>query len=310
MSGYKNFVIAGAGRIGYFIVEELLKLQSSGTVSAVTVLTRVSLCVIGFSIPLIDAGTIQSGGYADLAEKGVKVVAVDYSPSSSSVLVSALQGTDVVISTLGGGAIDAQQIALADAAKQAGVSLFVPSEFGNPTEGATEGILGTKNRIHRHLEKIGLPYALFHTGLFTDYVFSPFLGWDLPNGKVFIRGEGNAPISFTHRRDIGRFVAYVLIQLQRDQLHWKVFAIEGDRKSWNDVLELYQAKTGKTLQVTHQPRSELQTAFQKNPQDFVAYISLAWDEGRGIVGKPEELSNKLFPSFNPSNIIDTILETQ
>ncbi|KZT19870.1 NAD-binding protein [Neolentinus lepideus HHB14362 ss-1] len=291
MSGYKNFVVAGAGNIGRFIVEELLKLQSSGAVSSVTVLTR-------------------KGGYADLVEKGAKVVAVDYSPSSSAFLVSALQGTDVVISTLGFEAIDAQQNALADAAKQAGVSLFVPSEFGNSTDGVTEGILGIKNQLNRHLEKIRLPYALFYTGLFTDFIFSPFFGWDLPNGKVHIRGEGNAPISFTHRRDVGRFVAYVLTQLSPDQLQWKSFAVEGDRKSWNEILELYQAKTGKTLQVTHQPRSELQAALRKNPQDSVAHIFLEWDEGRGIVGKPEELSNKLFPSFNPRNIIDTILETQ
>jgi len=291
MSGYKNFVVAGAGNIGRFVVEELLELKSSGAVSSVTVLTR-------------------SGGYADLVEKGAKVIAADYSPSSSALLVSALQGTDVVISALGDGAIDAQQTSLADAAKQAGVALFVPSEFGNPTEGVTEGILGVKNQLHRHLEKIGLPYALFYTGPFTDFVFIPFFGWDFPNGKVHIRGEGNAPISFTHRRDIGRFVAYVLTQLKRDQLQWKTFAIEGDRKSSNEIWELYQAKTGKTLQVTHQPRSELQAALQKNPQDFVAYISLEWDEGRGIAGKPEELSNKLFPSFNPRSVIDTILETQ
>jgi len=289
MSGYKNFVVAGAGNIGRFIVEELLKLQSSGAVSSVTVLTR-------------------RGGYADLVEKGAKVVAVDYSSSSS--LVSALQGTDVVISTLGFEAFDAQQNALADAAKQAGASVFVPAEFGNPTDGVTEGFLSVKNQLHRRLEKLGLPYALFYTGAFADWIFNPFWGWDLPNGKVHVLGEGNGPISFTHRRDIGRFVAYVLTQLPRDQLHWKEFAIEGDHKSWNEIVDLYQAKTGKTLQVTHQPRSELHAALQKNPQDFVAFILVEWDEGRGVVGKPEELSNKLFPNFNPSNVIDTILETQ
>jgi hypothetical protein len=40
MSGYTNFAIAGAGTIGTFIVQQLLKDKLAGTVKEVVVLTR------------------------------------------------------------------------------------------------------------------------------------------------------------------------------------------------------------------------------------------------------------------------------
>jgi hypothetical protein len=40
MSGYKNFAVAGAGALGKFIVDELLKARAAGTVERVVVLTR------------------------------------------------------------------------------------------------------------------------------------------------------------------------------------------------------------------------------------------------------------------------------
>ncbi|EPQ56006.1 NAD P-binding protein [Gloeophyllum trabeum ATCC 11539] len=292
MSGYKNFAVTGAGNLGRFIIEELLKLQASGKVASVSVLTRSS----------------NNDAHADLAKQGAKFVTVDY--TSLSTLSSALSGVDVVISTLGSAALGEQQTALAQAAKESGVKLFVPSEFSNPSEGITVGILGVKNALHRKLEEIKLPYALFYTGPFGDYVFSPFFGWDFANGKVTILGEGSSKISFTTRRDIARFVAYVTTHLSPEQLHWKTFRIEGDRKTLNELVDLYQSRTAKKLDVTHKSRADLQAAVKANPQDFISWLSLQWDEGRGLVGDDDELSNKLFPDFNPTAVIDAVLSPE
>ena len=40
MSGYTNFAVAGAGTVGTFIVQQLLKDKAAGTVKEVVVLTR------------------------------------------------------------------------------------------------------------------------------------------------------------------------------------------------------------------------------------------------------------------------------
>lgn len=91
------------------------------------------------------------------------------------MLSARLSGIDVVISTLAGSTFDTVQIALAKAAKLAGVKLFVPSEFGSDTLGATEGAFGQKARVQQALKELGLPYTLFFTGSFSDYVFIPFV---------------------------------------------------------------------------------------------------------------------------------------
>ena len=79
---------------------------------------------------------------------------------------------DVVISTIPGAAVDIQ-VKIAAAAKNAGVKLFVPSEFGGVTEGETEWVLGAKANVQSQLMALDIPYAVFYTGLFTDYAWSP-----------------------------------------------------------------------------------------------------------------------------------------
>ena len=84
----------------------------------------------------------------------------------------ALTGVDVVISTVPIAALDVQE-KIAAAAKKVDVKLFVPSEFGNVTEGATDGISGTKANIQDQLKALGMPYAIFYTGPFQDYIWIP-----------------------------------------------------------------------------------------------------------------------------------------
>ena len=101
---------------------------------------------------------------------GAKLITVDYSNKES--IKKALAGVDVVISTLAGAALNLQP-GIAEAAKEAGVKLFVPSEFGGQTEGATEGLYGAKARIQERLKAISIPYAIFHTGPWADLIWVP-----------------------------------------------------------------------------------------------------------------------------------------
>ena len=94
---YTKFAVAGGtGGLGAFIVKELFAQGAT-----VVVLSR----------------------SAEAASAGATVVAVDYADPSG--LVKALAGIEVVISTLSHGGF-ALQHPLADAAKAAGVKLFVP----------------------------------------------------------------------------------------------------------------------------------------------------------------------------------------
>ncbi|KLO19054.1 NAD-P-binding protein [Schizopora paradoxa] len=289
MSGFKNFGVAGAGNIGKGIVKALLHLKKDGAVTSVKVLTR-------------------SGGkkFSELADLGATFVEVNYDDPTS--LKEALAGTEVVISTVGALALGAQT-QLADASKAAGVQLFVPSEFGGPTEGGVDNALfEAKFSLQKHLKEQNLPFALFFTGLFSDFIFKPIFGFDFKNGKVTIGGSGNEPISFTSIPDIGRFVAHVLTTLPRKDLEWHTFRIEGDRLSFNNLISLYEQRSGSNIQLTKRSRAELQAAVKENSADFVSFLFLHWDLGGGVIGRPEEISNRIWPEWKPKSVIDILVE--
>ncbi|KAN0140140.1 NAD-P-binding protein [Lactarius tabidus] len=279
MSGYKNFAVVGAGNIGAFIIHQLLTDKAAGTINDVVVLTR--------------------QGSKTTVGTGANLVTVDYSNKES--IKKALTGVDVVISTLPGTALDVQP-GIAEAAKEAGVKLFVPSEFGGPTEGATEGLFGSKANIQERLKEIGIPYALFYTGPFADFLWVPYLDLDIANGKVSVGGDGSKRIPFTSRTDIARYVSYVLTHVPADQLKNRSFTMAGDTKSFNEVVKEYQTKTGKNVEVTYIPISELDARLASNPQDFVAYLHKLWATTEG----PLKTDNHLYPSWNPSSVVDNI----
>ncbi|KZO93426.1 NAD-binding protein [Calocera viscosa TUFC12733] len=285
MSGYKNFAVAGAGTLGIYIIDELLKEKATGKVEKVVVLTR------------------SAAGNDALTAKGAVPIVVDYDSPSS--LQSALQGIDAVISTLGGAALAVQE-PLGDAAKAAGVKLFVPSEYGGDTTGRTEGLFGIKNAQRLRLGQIGLPWAIFVTGPFADWIwYQSYFGYDLANGKIEVGGAGNGVTSWTSRTDIARYLVYALTSLSESTLHNHVFKIEGERTTVNAALKGYEARTGKKLDITYVPIEEVQERLRKDPTDFKSFLALVF-ETDGTNGPKEEM-NVEWPEFNPQTVVEAMV---
>ncbi len=78
-----------------------------------------------------------------------KLASVDYADETKLAALLKENSVDVVVSTLTtAAALTDVQVAVARAAKEAGVKLFLPSEFGSPTAGHTgNNFLSTKNAI-------------------------------------------------------------------------------------------------------------------------------------------------------------------
>jgi len=281
MSGYKNFAVIGAGDIGSFIVRQLITYQAAGTIKNVVVLTR--------------------QGSKTAVDPAAKLIPVDYSNKES--VKKALTGVDVVICTVSFMALDLQP-GIAEAAKEVGVKLFIPSEFGAPTVGETEGFLGAKGKIHEQLKAIGIPYALFFTGAFSDYVWVPYMGLDVKSGKVTISGDGSKPIPFTSRPDIARYLSYVLTHLPADQLKNRTFTMAGDTKSFNEIFKGYEAKTGKKVEISYLSISELDARLAANPLDIFALIHKLW--ATGDTSSSLNTDNYLYPGWNPTRVVDYI----
>ncbi|EPQ51687.1 NAD P-binding protein [Gloeophyllum trabeum ATCC 11539] len=297
MTTLGNFALAGLGRIGQFVAEEFVKLKADGKISRVDILTR--------------RDPAGDETLATLAELGANVKTVDYASHGS--LVSALSGIDAVVSVTGGyGEAIQNNIKLADAAKHAGVQLFVPSEWGLYSKGLNQGFYITHAEVHKKLEDIGLPYAMVYCGMWSDAVLSPLFGWDVPNGKVTMWGDGNKPITWTTREDVARFTEHLLTHTPAEQLYWKTFNIEGDRKTLNEIAAEYTARTGKKLDITHRPISEQEKIFAESDptsmEGILAFILLNWDNGKLDLSKaPGGLANHLWLEWKPTRAVDALL---
>ncbi|KAH7099983.1 NAD(P)-binding protein, partial [Auriculariales sp. MPI-PUGE-AT-0066] len=270
---YTNFAVAGgAGGLGALITKALL---SQG--AEVIVLTR-------------------SKDSAVPAGAAAKVV--DYADSAS--LSAALKGVQVVISALNAGGFG-QQPALADAAKAAGVKLFVPSEYGNPThEVSADSLLHFKAALHQHLRTIGLPYTLYYTGWFSDYNFIPPFGFDVANKTLTIVGKGNTPISFTSRPDVAHFIAYTLTHLPEDKLQNATLGVEGDRRTLVSLKQTFEEVFGGEFKLVHRDTDEVAKLVQeKREAVFLDYILLSGELGEVQI---DNAQNSLVPGWQPLTV--------
>jgi len=217
MSTYKNIAVVGAGVIGGPIVNALV---SEG--ANVTVITR------------------PTSSSTKAFPEGVKVIPVELTDVSALTAIFAEHKVEVVVSTVAHAALP-HQVLLGEAAKKAGLKLFLPSEFGYSTVGLEggDGELSQKSRFAGYLQEIGLPYLRIFTG-----GFIPFIPWltGAGSGKIQILGKGDQKASFTDPTDIAGFTAYVLTHLPPSDLSNKIFRIEGERASLLDIAGYYGSR--------------------------------------------------------------------
>ncbi|KAJ7039627.1 hypothetical protein C8F04DRAFT_1085933 [Mycena alexandri] len=229
MTAYKSFAVVGGGRVGLPVAA--------------------GLAAKNVSVILLSRSSTKA------PPSGVQLVQVDTSDAAAVTVVLKEHKIDVVISTIdvGAGEWDVVQKPVVDAAKAAAVKLYVPSEFGCPTDGHTEEMLGGKNKFAGYVKSIGVPYLRIYSGAFIEYV-PLFTG---PNGKIPVIGKGDTPISLTCVPDIAGFLVHVLTTLPPSELENRTLRIEGDRATLNEIalrvkttadyLDSVEGKEGKFL---------------------------------------------------------------
>ncbi|KAG9314734.1 hypothetical protein JVU11DRAFT_5543 [Chiua virens] len=244
---YTSFAVAGAGpTIGARIVQALINRGASVVALARpgSTSTQNSLC------------------------QGVKLATVDYTDVNSLTSILKENKVEVVISALAFGALPAQR-PIAEAAKEAGVKLFVPSEYGMPTEGGKDGHLVIKSEFAEHVKSLGIPVMRVYNGVFMEFI--PWLtGVGL--GKYHLMGKHTVPSSFTSLDDVSGFIAHVLTTLPESSLHNATFRIQGERLSLAAIGALYEARDP-PVPVEH---------VTKLPEGFVkqTFLQSKFEEGR------------------------------
>eukprot|EP00980_Cylindrotheca_fusiformis_P010931 scaffold2499_cov125-Cylindrotheca_fusiformis.AAC.22 len=159
-----------------------------------------------------------------------------------AVTADDLVDAKVVVSALNGANYIAAESALVMAAKKAGASLFVPSEFGSDFRrwGSEFPLFAGKKKVFDLANQEGLPTLCVFVGYFSDHIFNLLAKPE--DGSVTVVGDGSANLSFTRRSDIG----FVLAKALTDPKYNKggFLSMEGDNMAWKDALDLYAKVSG------------------------------------------------------------------
>lgn len=277
----KVVALAGAnGYVGKAITNALLDANAY----KLRILTRTSS---------LDSAPLQA-----FKGRGASLHGISYADHES--LVKALQGVDVLISTVGAEALVPAQIPLIRAAKAAGVKLFIPSEFGVPfDDDSTSPLVRDKRATLEAAKSEGQPLAIIYNGGFPEYCFIPPIGFDFAERKVTIWGHGNTKVCWTTVASVGSWLAGVLKTRPIEELQGKEFYITAEVTTLNEVVKLWEKKHSEKLQVEYRPVKELDDRIAADANDFLAVLIKAWATGAVHF---EEKDNKLYPDWKPDTV--------
>lgn len=153
------------------------------------------LASAGFEVTLLS----RSEKPDEVLPDGVRRVVADYGDVDS--LAKVLSGQDAIVSTVGMEGALGQKLII-DAAIQAGVKRFIPSDFGSLTTNPAASHLPQHLNlveIQKYLKSKSdqIEYTIFSIGAFTEFLVNHGAVFDWSNKKAEIWGDGTSPLSTT-----------------------------------------------------------------------------------------------------------------
>ena len=234
--------------------------------------------------------TSDANKVAQLKESGVEIVEGDLKDKSS--LENALQGVSVIISTVSstlsrqeGDSIqtvdDEGQNNLIEAAIGAGIRQFVYVSFcAMPGESPLQT---AKRKVEKHLAESGLNYTILQPTFFMEVWLSPALGFDYPNAKATIYGEGKNRISWIAIKDVASFA---VASLDNPAAKNKSIELGGPAAlSPLEVVDIFETSHGKKFELQFVPEEALiaqKDAAQDPLSESFAALMLSFARGSEI----------------------------
>jgi uncharacterized protein YbjT (DUF2867 family) len=190
------------------------------------------------------------GGNASKLPSNAALTIAPVNFTSTSSLIPVLQGIQVVICCFATSALGTQN-PLIDACVAAGVSRYIPADFGIDTQNtlAMQLPLGiTKAKTQRYLrEQVlrnpGFSWTAIAVGWFLDWALNEGLTLDLVGHTATLCNGGDVPFSATTIADIARAVLGVVEH--QDETKNRLIFVQSARVTQNQLIRYVKEKDGK-----------------------------------------------------------------
>lgn len=219
---------------------------------------------------------------ARLKSLGATVVEGDITDRTS--LEAVCQGIDTVITTVTttmsqtpGDTIpkvdQAGQLNLVDAAIKAGVPQYIYTSYSRNID-VDSPLTTAKRTVEQRVKGSGMTYTILRPSYFMEVWLSPIVGFDYPNHKANIYGDGTNPISWISFADVARFA---VMALDSPTARNATLELGGPEKLIpNEVVKIFEEATGQSFQVEYVPvqalRAQIAGADDPLQQSFSALM--------------------------------------
>jgi NADH dehydrogenase len=246
-----------------------------------------------------------------LKAMGVETVLGDLRDPHS--LAAACQGADTVITTATttismqpGDSIpvtDQQgQLDLVQAARQAGVRKFV---FVSIPQGMEPCPLTTAKRtVEKALMSSGMDYTILCPGIFMEIWLSPALGFDYPNAKATIYGDGHSRNSFISVGDVAEYAVQSLDNPAASNGWFEMGYPE--THSFLEVVRAFERAGGKSFELQFVPAVALEAQREAATDPLQkSFASMMHNLATGIRLDPAS-AQKAFPDIELKSVKDYV----
>lgn len=225
-----------------------------------------------------------------LKQLGVQLIEGDLKDRAS--VKKALQGIAIVISTASstfsrqeGDSIQTVdndgQTNLAEEAIAARVQQFIYISF--PSMPGEFPLQDAKRRVENKLLASKMTFTILQPTFFAEAWLSPAVGFDFPNAKATIYGEGKNKISWIAIQDVA---AFAVGSVDNPATKNKIFELGGpEALSPLEVVTLFEKAGGKKFELQHVPVEALQAQKNTAPDDLgksFASLMLVYAAGNEI----------------------------
>lgn len=259
------------------------------------------LAARGHAVRGLVRSTSDPDAVAQLRASGVETVEGDLKDPSS--LDRACRGVEAVVSTATatrtrqeGDSLETAdrdgQLALVDAAREAGVQRFVFVSLSGGI-GSGDPLTRAKRAVEERVRESGMTYTILRPTCFMEVWLGPALGFDYPNARATLYGGGDAGVSWISLGDVAEFAA---LALENPAASDAILELGGpEALSQREVVRVFEEAGGRSfeLQVVPEEALRAQLAAAADPlQEAFAALMLSVAAGDPV---PMEETLRSYP---------------